>query len=64
MSNLAQFKKDVRKATAVYAGTQILEGDPAYVQVVKADVYFAIEHYPEDARINYAMRDDNCVYIN
>lgn len=64
MSNLAQFKKDVRNATAVYAGTQLLEGDPVYVQVVKADVYFAIEQYPADARINYAMRDDNCVYIN
>jgi len=64
MINLTQFKKDIRNATAVYAGTQLLEGDLVYVQVVKADVYFAIKKYPTDVCINYVMRDDNCVYIN
>lgn len=56
MATLKQFKRDIRQARAVYAGTCLTTEDVHYLQVVKSDVLLQVETWPLDTEIKYHMR--------
>ena len=62
MSNIKQFKIDLKKANAVYGYVAITENDGSYIQLVKQDLLEQIKNY-EDSDILYTI-NDNCIYIN
>jgi hypothetical protein len=64
MANLAQFKKDIRKAKAVYGAVMLTYTDPTYIQLVKADVLAQVSSWESFTEMNYRVESDGSLYIN
>ena len=62
--SVSQFKKDIRKAKAVYAGVTVCTEDHSYIQVVKADLLLQIAGWAEDTPLNYRVDEDGYLFIN
>jgi len=64
MKTLAQFKKDVRNAKRVFAGTRVSFEDSNYIQVVKSDLLLQVANWSLDTPMNYTLDQFNDLYIN
>lgn len=68
MTNKQTFIKAIKEASKVFVGTQLVEGNLAYVQAVKADILYSVKDFPSDAEMNYTIQDSSSggslVFIN
>lgn len=64
-TTLGQFKKDIRKATAVYGSIRFNSySDPTYIQLVKSDILLQFAGAPLSTVIDYRITADNRIFIN
>lgn len=62
---VAQLKRAIRKAKAVYASVLVLDCDPSYIQVVKSDLLTQIENWDNLSKLSFCRVDeDGYLYIN
>ena len=53
MSNLKQFKKDLKACKHVYGLVNMTKDDSHYLELKKTDVLFQIENWPESITVEY-----------